>query len=284
MKLAFVFNESKSNSFENAYMIISFFLKRGIKVSALKNYCEKFKGLDLNLFSDIDELLQNNDIAVALGGDGTIMRVAKMASKYNLPVFGINNGRLGFMASAEYNHLEKLSEFIDGKYTISKRMMLRTVQKSREFFALNDVVINRTPDSQIIDCQVERLSQRICTYHADGLIISTPTGSTAYSLAANGPIVQSDMECFLISPICAHSLSARSMILKDDMPINLNYIPKKNSKIIISIDGQVCLEDDKPGVLKIEKSDLCAKFIELDSCSFYSNIDKKLINKISDTF
>lgn len=253
----------------------------GAKVSILEEYRDRFVGLDLEYYSDINSLINSSEVVVVCGGDGTIMHMAKKAAIYKVPVFGINYGRLGFMSAIESNNLGRLEDFINGNYKISRRMMLKVKSKNLETYALNDLVLNRNLNSQIADYKVFSGSEKICSYRADGLIVATPTGSTAYSLAAGGPIIESGVDCFLVTPICAHTLSARSIVLSSDMDINLKYSPKNNDGITITIDGNIWFEDNQSGKLDIEKSELYAQFVELNSCSFYSNIDTKLINKFA---
>ena len=281
MKLSFIFNESRNYKFDTILGVLKKFLSYGVKVFVSEEHKDRFNGLNLNFCKDVDALIKNSEIAVVCGGDGTIMHVAKKASKYDVPVFGINYGRLGFLSAVESNNLPGIEEFVNGKYKVSRRMMLKITSKEFETYALNDLVINRNLNSQIVDYKVSSNSEKICSYRADGLIVSTPTGSTAYSLAAGGPIIESNMECFLITPICAHTLSARSIILNSDMHLELEYIPKNNDGITAIVDGGILFQDNQQGLLKVEKSKYYAKFIELESCGFYSNIDTKLVNKFA---
>ncbi len=281
MNLSFVFNESGNYKFDTIISVLKKLLSCGAKVSVLEKYKDRFVGLDLEYCSDINTLISKNEVAVVCGGDGTIMHVAKKASEYKVPVFGINYGRLGFMSAIESDNLDHIEDFINGNYKISRRMMLKVKSKNLETYALNDLVLNRNLNSQIVDYKVFSGSEKICSYRADGLIVATPTGSTAYSLAAGGPIIESNMECFLVTPICAHTLSARSVVLSSNMTVNLKYFSKSNDAITITVDGNIWFEDSELGELDIEKSELYAQFVELNSCSFYSNMDTKLINKFA---
>lgn len=281
LKLSFIFNESGNYSFYTIVNILNKFLSYGVEIAVLESHKNKLSGLKLSFYSDINELIKNSEIVVVCGGDGTIMHTAKRASRYEIPVFGINYGRLGFMSSIESDNLSRIEDFVKGKYKISRRIMLKITSKNLETYALNDLVLNRKLDSQIVDYKVLSSSQKICSYRADGLIFSTPTGSTAYSLAAGGPIVESDMDCFLITPICAHTLSARSIILNSNMPVDIRYIPKNKDGITVTVDGNIWFEDNDEGLLNVEKSEFYSQFIELDSCGFYSNMDTKLINKFA---
>lgn len=279
MNIAVIFNDQKDNDFENIRVIINTLLKFNASVRMTKHRSENFGEFKITFLHSLEDLINSSDVILAIGGDGTIMHTAKLAAEFNKPVLGINSGLLGFMASIEKNQTDKLWALVNGNYKISNRMMLEIKYKDSKFFALNDVVINRAPDSQIVDYKIYKLSESVCGYRADGIIVATPTGSTAYSLSAGGPIVQPDMNCMIITPVCAHSLYARSMVLNSDEPITVEYNFKNDSKVFITIDGQVCFSDSMNGKLEIKKSNLFAKFIVLEQNSFYKNIDKKLINK-----
>ncbi len=281
MKLSFVFNESGEHSFSATLDILKRFLNYNVEILVLEKYRTRFKELNLTFYENLDDLIKNSEITVVCGGDGTIMHTAKKAARYSVPIFGINYGRLGFMSSIESSNLSGIEEFISGKYNISRKMMLKIISNNFETYALNDLVLNRKLDSQIVDYKVFANSNKICSYRADGLIISTPTGSTAYSLAAGGPIIESNMSCFLITPICAHTLSARSIVLNSDMAIKLEYSPKNNGGVAITVDGNIFLEGNDKAVIRAQKSEYDALFVELNSSSFYSNIDTKLINKFA---
>lgn len=280
MDIAVIFNTQKNDNLEVIHSVVNSLLKLDVSVFMLENYSKDVSGLKITYRGNIEALVSSSDVVVAIGGDGTIMHAAKIAAEFGKPVLGINSGRLGFMASIEQNQIDKLSQLISGDYKISKHMMFEVTHQDHKFFALNDVVINRAPDSQIIDYRICRSSESICGYRADGLIVATPTGSTAYSLSAGGPIVESDMECMIITPICAHSLYARSMVLNPDEPITVKYEHKNSLKVLVSIDGQVCFSDSVDNKLDIKKADIFAKFIILGHNDFYKNIDKKLISKI----
>ena len=281
MNLSFVFKETVDCSFKTISNILKRFLSYKVKISVLEKYRNEFKDFDLNFCEDINKLIEKSELVVVCGGDGTIMHTAKKASMYGIPVFGVNYGRLGFMSSIESDNLSGIEDFINGRYKISRRMMLKITARNSTVYALNDLVLNRKLDSQIVDYRVFSGSEKICSYRADGLIVSTPTGSTAYSLAAGGPIIESNMRCFLATPICAHTLSARSMVLNSDTPIILKYFPKNGDGVVATVDGNTWFEDDGIGEFVIEKSEFYSQFVELNSHSFYSNMDTKLVNKFA---
>lgn len=229
-----------------------------------------------------DEVIKNSDIILIFGGDGTIIEFAKRATIYNKPVVGINCGHLGFLSSLEIFQISKLQEILDGNFKIENHMMLEIESSvlSEKVYALNELSISRHLNSRIFNYEVfqNNNNQKICSYSADGIICSTPTGSTAYSLSAGGPMVSPKIECLVVTPICPHTLFSRSIIVDIENPIVLNYFSEKKSKICISVDGNTHLINSEYGKIKISKSKLKAKFINLLNSSFYDKINKKFFN------
>lgn len=168
-----------------------------------------------------DALIRESDVTVALGGDGTIIHTAKRAAICGRAVLGINGGRLGFMAGLEADELERLSALIRGEYTVEKRMLLDIVVQTGEgggtrYSALNEAVVSRGSLSRMIELEVSNRGERVARYRADGVIVATPTGSTAYSLSAGGPVIDPALRCLLLTPVCPHSLHSRSYLFDED--------------------------------------------------------------------
>lgn len=226
-----------------------------------------------------NELYKIADLIITIGGDGTIIRYAKRAALDNKPVLGINAGRMGYLANIEQNELHLLSKLKTGEFIVENRMMLNVEtyengQKINEYSALNDAVITSGFISRIIDTNVFVGNDSI-NYRADGLIVSTPTGSTAYSLAAGGPIIDPLTENFCITPICSHSLSAKPILLGADNKIKLKSFSKKKTEIYLTIDGRK-VSNIKPFTeIVISKSNLTAKLIRLNDRSFYKTLSVK---------
>ena len=226
-----------------------------------------------------DELYRIADLIITIGGDGTIIRYAKRAALDNKPVLGINAGRMGYLANIEQNELALLSKLKSNEYFIENRMMLNVEiyensKKINEFLALNDAVITSGFISRIIDTNVFVGNDSI-NYRADGLIVSTPTGSTAYSLAAGGPIIDPLTENFCITPICSHSLSAKPILLGADNQIRIKSFSKKRTEIYLTIDGRKVANIKPFTQIIISKSNLTAKLIRLNDRSFYKTLSVK---------
>ncbi len=227
----------------------------------------------------LEELCEKSDIIITVGGDGTIMRYAKLAAKYNKPVLGINAGRLGFLATLESDQLNQISRLASGDYKIEDRMMLEVTatengENKGTFYALNDMVITSGFISRLIDISVYFGSDAI-KYRSDGLIVSTPTGSTAYSLSAGGPIVEPTTENIILTPICSHSLNARPIIIGTNKTLNFKANTTKRCEIYLSVDGRKALNVKPFTEISVKKSQNFVKLIKFNDNSFYKTISQK---------
>ncbi|MEI6580509.1 MAG: NAD(+)/NADH kinase [Eubacteriales bacterium] len=227
-----------------------------------------------------EEMLERCDILITIGGDGTIIHAAKSAIKCNKPLLGINAGRLAFMAGLERHELQLLGNLINGNYCIDKRMLLHTqmilgndVLSTR--YCVNDAVISRAGKMKVVDLSVDCNGKHLNNYVGDGIILATPTGSTAYSLSAGGPVVDPVLESILLTPICAHSLFARSFILKADSKFSVSAMP--GSEISLSCDGEEPIAIPTGCKVSISKAELSADFIRIKSDTFIDVLNSKLV-------
>ena len=226
-----------------------------------------------------DELYRLADIVITIGGDGTIIRYAKRAALDDKAVLGINAGRMGYLANIEQNELGLISKLKTNEFFIEKRMMLNVEiyengNLINKFSALNDAVITSGFISRIIDTNVTVHNDSI-HYRADGLIVSTPTGSTAYSMSAGGPIIDPLTENICITPICSHSLSAKPILLGADNKIKIKSYSKKRTDIYLTIDGRKVANIKPSTEIIISKSELYAKLVRLNDRSFYKTLSVK---------
>lgn len=237
----------------------------------------------LPLFFDTDELIENCDIVIVVGGDGTTLNVAKAASLHNKLTLGINAGRLGFMSGLERDELSLLNRLVSGEYEVEKRMMINARLMSengiQDFICLNDAVITRGDLARLIDVTVKSDGRVITKNRADGMIIATPTGSTAYSMAAGGPVVSPDNSCFVVTPICPHSLVNRSIVFSSDKELEITVENDKNNTSYLSIDGEKSVTVTKNSKIIISKSEYVAKLIKIKPDSFYEILNKKLLER-----
>lgn len=231
-------------------------------------------------FLPYDEMLGLCDVLITIGGDGTIIHAAKSAVEWNKPILGINAGRLAFMAGLERHEIHLLGKLLSGEYSVDKRMMLKTrlVKGDQTLvcdFCINDTVVSRAGRTKPVELSVECHGSHIAKYVADGLIIATPTGSTAYSLSAGGPIVDPILESILLTPICAHSLFARSFILNTDSELSVKVAPR--SEASFSCDGEDPIDIPDDCCLNIGKAEHFAQFIRIKSDTFTDILNSKLV-------
>lgn len=217
----------------------------------------------------IDNLKSGYDFAFVIGGDGTILKAGRFYSKYDTPIFGINLGHLGFLSQASRDDLElAVKQILSCSYNVEERMML----KCNNNVALNDFVVKGEESSRATRFSLQINDKFVCEYFADGIIISTPTGSTAYGMAAGGPVLSPDVDAISIIPICPHTFSARPIVVSGNDKIKILSYP--NQKYIVSADGQevFTLAAD----LLIEKSENVAKLSLLKDNDFFSILRNKL--------
>jgi NAD+ kinase len=191
-----------------------------------------------------NELAKNCDLIIVIGGDGSLLSAARIAARQNLPIVGINMGKLGFLTDITINNIAKIDEIIDGKFCEEYRFLLSTemkdcAKKNIKNIALNDVVFLPYIAGHIINFSVHVDQQFVCTYHADGLIVTTPTGSTAHALSGGGPILHPELEAIALVPMLPHNLSSRPIIIKDSSVIKVTLNNTNPIDLLVRCDGQV---------------------------------------------
>ena len=231
-------------------------------------------------FSRLDKELPNASVVVCFGGDGTILHMAKAATRHGLPILGVNIGTMGFMAELESSELSELAKLATDDYKIDKRMMLDvTVHRDRDIIfhdiCLNDAAITKGAIARIVHLDVKCDGTQSMGLGGDGVIISTPTGSTAYSLSAGGPIVEPDASSILITPICAHDVAARSLVVSEKRVITVEMAPNARRNAFLSVDGGKALRMNVGDIATIRKSSLVTKLVRLKNRSFYDVINMK---------
>ena len=240
--------------------------------------------LDYVEFIDEKETVKECDILISIGGDGTIIHSAHDACEFDKPILGINAGRLGFLAGLEKQELHLLEKLITADYTVDKRMMLdvRHYESGtliNEYSCLNDIVIARGISFRLCEIVAENNGKLIFDYLADGLIVATPTGSTAYSLSAGGPVVDTDIESIILTPVCNHSLFSRSMVFKSESEIRLTVKNPENSNPVFSCDGQDGIPMTSESEIIVTRSQRYTKIIRIKSDSFTDILSYKLIER-----
>ncbi|MGB9680477.1 MAG: NAD(+)/NADH kinase [Thermoanaerobacteraceae bacterium] len=230
------------------------------------------------------ELHSESDYIISLGGDGTILNVARLCAPFGTPILGINLGHLGFLAEVDSSDIfSSLEKLFSGEYTIEKRMMIEAevVKNDMEiinFRALNDIVVTRGAFSRMVRLKAYVNNNYLDTYLSDGVIVSTPTGSTAYSLSAGGPIVYPNMELILITPICPHTLYSRSIVVSSLDTVRLE-IEDENPDIMITTDGQQGYKLNFRDIIYIKKSNQFTNLIRLKNTNFFNLLRDKLTER-----
>jgi len=229
--------------------------------------------------SNIESELDSAEMVITFGGDGTILRAARAASAFGVPILGINLGSKGFMAELEADDVELLKLVTEGKYKIETRIMLDVVvlrdgEIFYEDFALNDIALKG--ENKVIDLTIYGDNQKITHFHGDGAVIATPTGSTAYSMSAGGPIVDPAAKNIIITPICAHILEARSFVLVLSRIVTVEIGFKRYNPSFISVDGSEPIHLQSGDIVKVYKSNRVTKLVRLSDKSFYRKVNEKL--------
>lgn len=229
---------------------------------------------------DFAALLKACTLMIAIGGDGTIIHAARHAAQADRPVLGINTGHLGFVAELEPDELDLLALLAQGRYNEEKRLLLRATfrdsgGRQRQEEAINDVVLTRGATTKILDFAVRFNNTELAHYRADGLIFSTPTGSTAYSLSAGGPFVAPDIDCMLLTPICPHSLMSRPVVIGGDARLTTHITSRSGGDAYLTVDGDDALPLAPGTTVEVRRSPFTARLIKLKKDSFYTIINQK---------
>jgi len=277
--MGIVANQQREEILGYVVFLIQWLEKKGIKAFVI-NWMKEKINRPISAISK-EEMGKKVDLIISLGGDGTLCRAARDFSPYRIPLLGINMGGLGFLTEIPASQAEQgLIRVMEGKYRIEKRLMLeanvhRGERKVKSSLALNDVVITRGALSRLIKLETFVSGEFITTYSADGLIISTPTGSTAYSLSAGGPIVHPSLGVILLSPICAHTLAVRPLIISQDDRVEI-FVEHPSSKVMLTIDGQIGFDLEDKDVVRVEKASCEARLVRLEERGFFKMLRTKL--------
>lgn len=225
-----------------------------------------------------DEIYSDSDVIITIGGDGTIIKHAKAAAVYSKPCLGINTGRLGFLTNLEANQIALLEKLFTNDYTTESRMMLEVSLVNgddvQSWLSLNDAVVSGGKVARITDIELD-VSGDIINYVSDGLIISTPTGSTAYSLSAGGPIIDPSVRCITVTPICSHSLTARPMLASQSAEMTVTIPDTSRTDAVLTVDGTLCGEILSGAKVVVKKAPVDAKFINLSNSTIFKAVSRK---------
>ena len=235
-----------------------------------------------NHFSTFNELDQSYDLFISIGGDGTMLKTVTYVRDLNIPIVGINTGRLGFLATIKKENIERsINAVLEGRFTTSKRSLLQIELPNGNTifsdlnFALNEIAVSRRNTTSMISISTQLNGEQLTNYWADGLIIASPTGSTGYSLSCGGPVIAPDAKSFVLTPIAPHNLNARPLVIPDNTIITLKVSGRENQHLV-SLDSRiVSLDNETP--ISIKKAPFTIKLVLLEEDSFINTIREKLL-------
>jgi len=287
MKIAIFGQYYQNNTAEIVAKVVDFLCANNVTIyfetAFLKIVQEKkIVNKTFSTYSNYNELSSDVEALISIGGDGTILKAATFIRDKNIPIIGINAGRLGFLATVQFENIESLLQKVLVKeYYISKRRLLSiiTTPENKNFadldFALNEVTVARKDTTSMITIETFLDGEYLTSYWADGLIISTPTGSTGYSLSCGGPVLTPNVSSFVITPMAPHNLNARPLVITDDTEIELR-VSGREEQFLISLDSRIAAVS-KDTMVKIKKAPFCISIIEFKEESFLNTIRKKLL-------
>ncbi len=271
MKIGIIVNYEKTSALSIAKKTAKVLKDAGATVYTVKT---NSNSLGVEEFTE-NKLFETSDLFVVIGGDGTIIHSAKKAAMLSKAVLGINAGRVGYLAGLEADQIEKVTALLTGNFITEKRMLLKVTLGENEYFSLNDAVVSKGNISRMIDISAKIDGESI-SYRADGLIAATPTGSTAYSLSAGGPVVDFRLESIMLTPICPQSLYSRPILVSADKDVSVKAVAPKGTQTYLTIDGEnsyLIGESDEVTITKSE--DIFVRLIKLNDGSFLTALSEK---------
>ena len=285
MNFLIILNLGKRNSVDCCIHVVQILKSRGCRCFIFPKYMDALKNLPVEAF-DAERDGSSIDMVLTIGGDGTMIHSAEHAIRLDVPIVGINSGRLGFLTELEHYDLQDLVQLAAGEYEIQERMLLQVEHHHKDggcdtYLAVNDAVISKADmNARVADIDVQLRSGYINGYRADGLIVSTPTGSTAYSLSAGGPIVCAGMQAIIVTPICPHSLFFRSMVYgpQEELTIQGKYV-NNSDVLMLSIDGKDVITVDPGDWIKIVRAPEIMKYVVVSKHNYYRKLTENFTNR-----
>jgi NAD+ kinase len=279
LRIGIIGKTNTDKAYEIAKDLSEWFNARGVEVIFEQEIGKKIRRRKSVPAAEIPELV---DIILVFGGDGTFLGVARLACEHGTPILGINLGGLGFLTEITVDEIYPMMErILRGDYEIEDRQMLRTTVRrgktgAKHYEVLNDVVINKEAVARIIDLEIYIEGSHVTTYKADGIILSTPTGSTAYSLSAGGPIVHPALPVTIITPICPHTLTNRPLVVSNEMKVEIK-ITTQEPDTYLTLDGQIGIRLKTGDVIEVRKSDTVVKLIKSPFRDYFTILKTKLM-------
>ncbi len=267
MKFLIIPNPTKENTVKYAREASEFFSSRSCDAVICDKASEAYE----------NGMMQECDAVIVLGGDGTILRAAQYASELDKPMLGVNFGKIGYMADTEMSQVNDLGRLIDGNYTVDERMMLecRANGEDKTYYALNDLVVAHGSVSRMVRLTLS-CREELCTYDCDGIIVATPTGSTAYSMAAGGAVIDPELDCILTTPICPHALGARQLVFSPECLLEIKNENDSSKLVYLTVDGGENVQVLPSHSVLIRRSERKTKLIRFTLDSFTTTLSKKM--------
>ncbi|MBR2590365.1 MAG: NAD(+)/NADH kinase [Clostridia bacterium] len=267
--------------------IIAVFAHSDVQILLPESVQDYIEANETVRFVKLEDALSLCDIVIVVGGDGTVTKYASAAAKHKKPVLGINGGHLGFLSGLEKTEIPLLLHLLDGKYKLKSRMLLQADVYDAEdtlissALCVNDAIIGRGTSLRMVDVSVELDGKLLARHRADGVIIATPTGSTAYSMSAGGPVVDPHMECIIVTPVCSHSLTARSVVCASTSTLVLKNTSDTHNirHICLTTDSNAPISVPYGGKVVIKKADIPVQFITIKRQSFYEILQEKMVER-----
>jgi len=275
-------NIQKDPDMSYTMQVLDFLYQWGVEAQAFLPFGEPAAAFpEQYLCQDPETAIRTADLLLCLGGDGTMLHNSKLAARSGIPMLGINLGHMGFITELERDDIEKLQDVLEGRYTVENRMMLDyEVRRNGECicsgFGLNEVVIARQSPAHSIHLTAYGDNRKISDYSGDGIIIATPTGSTAYSMAAGGPIVEPTAENLVLTPLCAQALTAKPYVLAGDRRTSVKLVRGENDQALLLVDGEECFTLQTGDLVYAKRSAYVTKLLKVRSLSFYEIVKHKL--------
>ena len=281
MKIALFTNLDLIENNDNIFSIIKSLIKNKIEFeidinSKISKSALQIANIDKNSIKNFVELNDSYDFAISIGGDGTILKSAEKIGELSIPIIGLNTGRLGFLANSSLNNIEKvIKKLKNNDYNISNRSIIEVLFDGKKKYALNEVTVSRKNTTSLITIEAKLNNQYLNTYWADGLIVSTPTGSTGYSLSCGGPIIIPESKNFVLTPIAPHNLNARPLVISDDKKVDIS-VNGRGNEYLISVDSNIYSVPIDLNIV-VQKASRFLKMVEFDEDSYLKVLREKLL-------
>lgn len=284
MKIAVIPNLTREYALSTTKEVVLQLKKYDVDIVIADYAADELEGAENVSFAPMESAIEECDTVIAIGGDGTILHSGKIAAMYSKPILGINAGRLAFMAGLERHELDLLSNLVSGDYTTDKRMMLDVMVFDESGMCIkrcnciNDAVFARHVNRTIIEVSVESNGRLVNNYWGDGVIFATPTGSTAYSLSAGGPVVDPTIESIILTPVCTHSLFSHPIIFRSDERMLIYATKEDETELCVSCDGEPPILIGAGCSVVVQKASITADFIRIKSDSFIEILNTKMLH------